>query len=261
MKTGTALAAGTAALASFVHELSYAELPREVVLRTEDLFLDWIGSALAGKDSRPVTALARFAEIMGPASGDSEMLPIRRRNAPYFAASVECRCLARRRARRRSQRFRVSPRDGGVSSGAGHRAAVGVVGRGLHRRRGRRIRSRHPCWRGSWPLALHGLSYHRNGWNLGRRRSGRQNCCNSTAHKLWTRLGRRARRPRDCGSFCAMPPIPSNSYGQGRRRWIARRLHRPRRLHRRRAHRGRQAGNAGGNVPRWGRRQTCRQTW
>jgi 2-methylcitrate dehydratase PrpD len=88
MKTGTALAAGTATLASFVHDLSYAELPREVVLRAEDLFLDWIGSALAGKDSRPVAALAHFAEMMGPATGCSEMLPLRRRSSPYFAALV-----------------------------------------------------------------------------------------------------------------------------------------------------------------------------
>jgi 2-methylcitrate dehydratase PrpD len=88
MKTDTALAAGTATLASFVHDLCYADLPREVVLRTEDLFLDWIGSALAGKDSRPVTALARFAEIMGPATGCSEMLPLRRQSSPYFAALV-----------------------------------------------------------------------------------------------------------------------------------------------------------------------------
>ena len=58
MKSGVARGASTATLASFVHDLSYADLPREVVLRTEELFLDWIGSALAGKDSRPVTALA-----------------------------------------------------------------------------------------------------------------------------------------------------------------------------------------------------------
>jgi 2-methylcitrate dehydratase PrpD len=78
----------TATLASFIHELSYAQLPAAVVERTEDLFLDWIASALAGKDSRPVNALARFAETMGPATGSSEILLLRRRSSPYFAALV-----------------------------------------------------------------------------------------------------------------------------------------------------------------------------
>jgi 2-methylcitrate dehydratase PrpD len=88
MKPGTASMTGTAALASFIHELSFAQLPDAVVARTEDLFLDWIASALAGKDSRPVSVLARFAEIMGPATGCSEMLPLRRQSSPYFAALV-----------------------------------------------------------------------------------------------------------------------------------------------------------------------------
>lgn len=88
MKPGVARAASTATLASFVHDLSYSDLPANVVLRTEELFLDWIAAALAGKDSRPVTALARFAEIMGPATGCSEMLPLRRQSSPYFAALV-----------------------------------------------------------------------------------------------------------------------------------------------------------------------------
>jgi len=88
VRTVVARTASTAALASFIHELSYPDLPREVVQRTEELFLDWIASALAGKDSQPVAALAHFSETMGPATGSSELLPCRRRTSPFFAALV-----------------------------------------------------------------------------------------------------------------------------------------------------------------------------
>ena len=41
--------------------------PRRSSRRAEDLLLDWLGSALAGKGARPVEAIARFARRDGPA--------------------------------------------------------------------------------------------------------------------------------------------------------------------------------------------------
>jgi 2-methylcitrate dehydratase PrpD len=58
-----------------------------VLRRTEDLLLDWIGSALAGKGARAVESIERFAAAMGGA-GASEVLISRRLTSPLFAAMV-----------------------------------------------------------------------------------------------------------------------------------------------------------------------------
>jgi 2-methylcitrate dehydratase PrpD len=76
------------ALATFAAQLQYADIPPAVIRRTEDLFLDWLGSVLAGKGSRPVEAIAAFARAMGPGDGPSEVLISRRRSTPLFAAMV-----------------------------------------------------------------------------------------------------------------------------------------------------------------------------
>ena len=52
-------------LATFAAGLRFEDLPPDVLRRAEELFLDWFGSALAGKGARPVRALERFAELMG----------------------------------------------------------------------------------------------------------------------------------------------------------------------------------------------------
>ncbi|RZI69002.1 MAG: MmgE/PrpD family protein, partial [Pseudomonas sp.] len=44
----------TQALAGFLAELTYEQIPGVVLDRTEDLFLDWIGSALASQGARPI---------------------------------------------------------------------------------------------------------------------------------------------------------------------------------------------------------------
>jgi 2-methylcitrate dehydratase PrpD len=80
--------ATTRELASFLSGLRFEELPDEVVERTKELFLDWVASALAGKNAQPVRILERFAGIMGPVEGPSEILPSRRRTSPLFAALV-----------------------------------------------------------------------------------------------------------------------------------------------------------------------------
>ena len=75
-------------LATFAATLRFENIPSPVLRRAEDLFLDWFGSALAGKGARPVEAIERFAITMGPAVGESEVLVSRRRTSPLFAAMV-----------------------------------------------------------------------------------------------------------------------------------------------------------------------------
>ncbi|WP_395407190.1 MmgE/PrpD family protein [Pseudoduganella sp. UC29_106] len=80
----------TQALASFAASLQFEGIPDHVVNRAEDLFLDWIGSALAGKGAHPVEAIARFAEAMCPSPPDApcEVLISRARTTPLFAAMI-----------------------------------------------------------------------------------------------------------------------------------------------------------------------------
>jgi 2-methylcitrate dehydratase PrpD len=75
-------------LAEFAATLRFEAIPAAVVRRAEDLFLDWLASALAGKDARPVETIARFAERMGPADGPSEILIHRRGSSPLVAATA-----------------------------------------------------------------------------------------------------------------------------------------------------------------------------
>lgn len=78
----------SAELAAFAAELNFADIPDEVVARAEDLFVDWFGSALAGKGARPVELVAGFARAMGPAQGPCEVLIDRSSTTPFFAALV-----------------------------------------------------------------------------------------------------------------------------------------------------------------------------
>ncbi len=78
----------TEALATFAATLAFDDIPDTVIRRAEDLHVDWIGSALAGKGARAVEALARFAESMGPADGPSEILIDRRSTSPLIAAMI-----------------------------------------------------------------------------------------------------------------------------------------------------------------------------
>jgi 2-methylcitrate dehydratase PrpD len=78
----------TRALAEFVAQLRYDDLPLEVVEGTRDLFVDWLGSALAGKGARPVCALERFAATMGPATGPCEVVHSGASASAWFAALI-----------------------------------------------------------------------------------------------------------------------------------------------------------------------------
>ena len=45
-------------LASFAANLKATDIPDDVMNRAEDLLVDWFGSAIAGKGSRPVELLS-----------------------------------------------------------------------------------------------------------------------------------------------------------------------------------------------------------
>ncbi len=81
-------ASHTDQLATFASQLKFADIPESVVRRTEDFLVDWFGSAIAGKDSRPVASIAKFARAMGPSTGPCEVLTGRTFSSPYFAAMV-----------------------------------------------------------------------------------------------------------------------------------------------------------------------------
>jgi len=85
----------TAQLAAFAANLRFAAIPVAVVRKTEDLLVDWFGSAVAGYGARPVDSITRFALSMGPqnipgcdtsAAGPSEVIVRRGRSSPYLAA-------------------------------------------------------------------------------------------------------------------------------------------------------------------------------
>lgn len=75
-------------LATFAATLEFDRIPDAVRRRAEDLFLDWIGSALAGRQARPVRAIEAYARRMGPETGPCEVLVSRRGTSPMFAAMV-----------------------------------------------------------------------------------------------------------------------------------------------------------------------------
>ena len=84
----------TAQLAAFAADLRFDMIPAPVVRKTEDLLVDWFGSALAGKGARPEETITRFAARMGgswgPGAGSgeaaAEVLINRSSNSAYFAA-------------------------------------------------------------------------------------------------------------------------------------------------------------------------------
>jgi 2-methylcitrate dehydratase PrpD len=78
----------SAELAEFAAQLKYDDIPAEVLRRSEDLMLDYLASVLAGSSARPVQAIARLADSMGPTSGPSENIVTRKTTSPLFAAMV-----------------------------------------------------------------------------------------------------------------------------------------------------------------------------
>ncbi len=75
-------------LAAFAANLKFQDIPADVVRRAENLFVDWVGSALAGKGARPVASIERICTAMGPGQGAAEILISRTTSSPYIAAMV-----------------------------------------------------------------------------------------------------------------------------------------------------------------------------
>ena len=77
-------------LASFAAKLQMSDIPSDVINRAEDLLVDWFGSAVAGKGSRPVETITQFAQNMGGFDsahpGSSEILISRNSSSPFLAA-------------------------------------------------------------------------------------------------------------------------------------------------------------------------------
>ena len=78
----------TQALTEFLADLHYEQIPEPVLARTEDLFLDWLGSALASQGGHPIPLFERYAQLMGPAEGPSRILVSGRSSSAYFAALI-----------------------------------------------------------------------------------------------------------------------------------------------------------------------------
>lgn len=78
----------SAALAHFAATLRFDDIPAPVVRRAEDLFADWLGSAVAGHGARAVMSIARYAQAMGPQTGACEVIATRGHSSPMFAAMV-----------------------------------------------------------------------------------------------------------------------------------------------------------------------------
>lgn len=78
----------THTLAEFLAGLRYEDLPPAVRERTKELFLDWLGSALGGRNRHPVPLFERYARHMGPAGGPSVILPSRATSSAHFAALI-----------------------------------------------------------------------------------------------------------------------------------------------------------------------------
>ena len=78
----------TQALTQFLADLRYEQLPDAVISRTEDLFLDWLASALASQGAHPIPLFERYAQKMGPATGPAQILVNGQSSSAYFAALV-----------------------------------------------------------------------------------------------------------------------------------------------------------------------------
>ncbi|KAF7715402.1 Uncharacterized protein PECH_007895 [Penicillium ucsense] len=64
----------TERLAIWAANLKFADLPTDVVEKTKDFFVDWLGCTIAGRYHPAVQAISKFASHMGPSGGKSEVL-------------------------------------------------------------------------------------------------------------------------------------------------------------------------------------------
>jgi aconitate decarboxylase len=77
-------------LASWAANLKFSDLSEDVIQKTKDFFVDWLGCTIAGRHHPAVSAIARFASQMGPSSGKSELVDgsLNFTTSPAFASLV-----------------------------------------------------------------------------------------------------------------------------------------------------------------------------
>ncbi|KAJ5637999.1 MmgE/PrpD [Penicillium lividum] len=77
-------------LATWASNLQYKDIPENVVQKTKDFFLDWLGCTIAGRHHPAVSAMARFAAQMGPSNGKCELVDgsLGFTTSPAFASLV-----------------------------------------------------------------------------------------------------------------------------------------------------------------------------
>ena len=71
-------------LADFAANLRIDSIPENVIRRAEDLFVDWVGSTVAGFGFGPVQTIRDFAQQMGPSDGLCELLGDSRQTSALF---------------------------------------------------------------------------------------------------------------------------------------------------------------------------------
>ncbi|KAL2837827.1 hypothetical protein BJX68DRAFT_249490 [Aspergillus pseudodeflectus] len=77
------------ALVEWAVGLTFEDLPGDVVDRTKDFFVDWLGCAIAGREHISVKSMVEYAKAMGPVSGNCELVGFPDfRTSPAFAALV-----------------------------------------------------------------------------------------------------------------------------------------------------------------------------
>ncbi len=185
--------------------------PRARLRRAEDLLLDWLGSALAGKGARPVEvdrALRAHDGSGGRSSRGADLAPQARRRSsrrwstpprrisPSRTTCTTARCFIRARScfRPRSpsrRRTGASGREFITAAVAGYEVGIRV---------------------GEFLGRSHYKVFHTTGTaGTARGRSrGRPRARAFRRADARTRSARRARRRQACGNSCAMPPIPSS---------------------------------------------------
>lgn len=78
----------TIKLCNFIAGLKYEDIPLEVVDSIKCLFVDWLGSTLAGAKQKPTEFYKSFAQAMGPSTGKSKCFADGSYTSPYFAAMI-----------------------------------------------------------------------------------------------------------------------------------------------------------------------------
>jgi aconitate decarboxylase len=90
--TTTNLSGGTRTenLVTWATNLKFTDLPEDVIQKTKDFFVDWLGCTIAGRHHPAVSAIAQFASHMGPSSGKSELVDgsLNFTTSPAFASLV-----------------------------------------------------------------------------------------------------------------------------------------------------------------------------